>query len=187
MCATERARRRIVAGSARATPDPQAAKYVAALLRARWIVAQDAPLFQLEPEAAIGELQALPELRPLRLFKNSRAKLLNWCLQDADAAAVQATTAPKVVLQSVPTCLLTQVEGATWKQLPSLPAGVACIRPVQQAALEMPPVACDYAGTAYSFMGATLPACTLHFGVLGQALARRTAQCLHVSVSREAR
>ncbi|CAJ1345977.1 unnamed protein product, partial [Effrenium voratum] len=34
--------------------------------------------------------QTLPELRPLRLFKHSRALLLNWCLQDADAAAMQA-------------------------------------------------------------------------------------------------
>ena len=86
LCAAERERRRIVAGSARETPDPQAAKflegpfvhgfnaakYVAALLRARWVaherqhvllwvVAQDTPLFQLEPEAAIGELQARKE------------------------------------------------------------------------------------------------------------------------------
>ncbi|CAJ1360052.1 unnamed protein product, partial [Effrenium voratum] len=253
VCATERERRRIVAGSARETPDPQAAKflegpfvhgfnaakYVAALLRARWVaherqhvllwvVAQDTPLFQLEPEAAIGELQArkenwlqrhdqatggimgllpllpsmpvrvtqtLPELRPLRLFKNSRAKLLNWCLQDADAAAVQATTATEVVLQSMPTCLLIQVEGATWKQLPSLPAGVACIRPVQQhwkvAATGSAtvlrrgfPVACDYAGTAHSFMGATLPACTLDLGFWDSTPSRDAQLSAYMCLSR---
>ena len=253
VCATERERRRIVAGSARETPDPQAAKflegpfvhgfnaakYVAALLRARWVaheqqhvllwvVAQDTPLFQLEPEAAIGELQArkenwlqrhdqatggimgllpllpgmpvrvtqtLPELRPLRLFKNSRAKLLNWCLQDADAAAVQATTAAEVVLQSMPTCLLIQVEGATWKQLPSLPAGVACIRPVQQhwkvAATGSAtvlrrgfPVACDYAGTAHFFMGATLPACTLDLGFWDSTPSRDAQLSAYMCLSR---
>ena len=253
VCATERERRRIVAGSARETPDPQAAKflegpfvhgfnaakYVAALLRARWVaherqhvllwvVAQDTPLFQLEPEAAIGELQArkenwlqrhdqatggimgllpllpgmpvrvtqtLPELRPLRLFKNSRAKLLNWCLQDADAAAVQATTATEVVLQSMPTCLLIQVKGATWKQLPSLPAGVACIRPVQQhwkvAATGSAtvlrrgfPVACDYAGAAHSFMGATLPACTLDLGFWDSTPSRDAQLSAYMCLSR---
>ena len=196
-----------------------AAKYVAALLRARyvpakqkhmllWVVAQDMPLFQVDPEEEAGNLEArkenwlqrhdqatggvmgllpllpnmpvritqtLAELKPLRLFKNSRGKLLNWCLQDADAEAVRASTAAGFVLQGMPRCLFIQVEGATWTQQPGLPAGVACIRPVQQqwqlaadskaSVLRRGfPVACDYAGAAHSFMGATLSACTLDLG-----------------------
>ena len=155
VCATERARRCVVADSRPGAPDPRqakflegpfvhgynAAKYVAALLRARyvateqkhmllWVVAQDMPLFRVDPDEDAGHLEArkenwlqrhdqatggimgllpllpnmpvritqtLPELKPLRLFKNSRGKLVNWCLQDADAEAVRTSTSADFV------------------------------------------------------------------------------------------
>ena len=253
VCATERARRCVVAESSPSAPDPRqakflegpfvhgynAAKYVAALLRARyvaakqkhmllWVVAQDMPLFQVDPEEEAGNLEArkenwlqrhdqatggimgllpllpnmpvritqtLPELKPLRLFKNSRGKLLNWCLQDADAEAVRASTAADFVLQGMPKCLFIQVEGATWTQQPGLPAGVACIRPVQQqwqlaadskaSVLRRGfPVACDYAGTAHSFMGATLSACTLDLGFWDSAPSRDAQLSAYMCLSR---
>ena len=233
LCATERRRRCIVAGAAEFGPDPKAtkflqapfvhglnaAKYVAALLRARWVaaeqqhlllwaVAQDTPLFHADPESAEHELrvrkenwlqrhdqatagimgllpllpnmpvritQTLPELKPLGLFKNTRGHLWNGSLQPEDIPAVEACTDPELVLQHLPACLFIAVPGATWQQHSTLPPGVACIRPsVQHWKLESHgaasiarkgfPIACDYAGTAHSFMGATLPACSLDLG-----------------------
>ena len=191
-------------------------------------VAQDMPLFQVDPEEEAGNLEArkenwlqrhdqatggimgllpllpnmpvritqtLPELKPLRLFKNSRGKLVNWCLQDADAEAVRTSTSADFVLQGMPKCLFIQVEGATWTQQPGLPAGVACIRPVQQqwqlaadskaSVLRRGfPVACDYAGTAHSFMGATLSACTLDLGFWDSAPSRDAQLSAYMCLSR---
>ena len=111
--------------------------------------------------------RTLPELRPLRLFKNSRAKLLNWCLQGDYRTRSRVSKHADMSLDTSRRCYL--------EQLPSLPAGVACVRPVQQhwkvAATGSAtvlrrgfPVPCDYAGAARSFMGSTLPACALHLG-----------------------
>ena len=83
VCATERARRCVVADSRPGAPDPRqakflegpfvhgynAAKYVAALLRARYVateqkhmlVAQDMPLFQVDPDEDAGHLEARKE------------------------------------------------------------------------------------------------------------------------------
>ena len=152
-------------------------------------------LLPLLPNMPVCITQTLPELKPLRLFKNSRGKLLTWCLQDADAEAARASTAADFVLQGMPRCLFIQVEGATWTQQPGRPAGVACIRPVQQqwqlaadskaSVLRRGfPVACDYAGTAHSFMGATLSACTLDLGFWDSAPSRDAQLSAYMCLSR---
>ena len=75
----------------------------------------------------------------------------------------------------MPEALFVEIPGATWQQHPSLPQGVARLKPVVQhftletggkasVARKGFPVACDFSGTAHSFMGATLPACTLDLG-----------------------
>eukprot|EP00435_Cladocopium_sp_Y103_P005810 s724_g1.t2 len=111
-----------------------AAKYIAANLRARqvattrrerllWIVAQDTPLFHIEPAelparrenwlqrhdqatgGVVGLLpllqnmpvritQTLPELKAFGLFKNTRGTLWNWTLHELDAEAVSHLLRP---------------------------------------------------------------------------------------------
>ena len=243
-CRTERHRRCIVAEASPFGPNPKAtkfleapfvhglnaAKYIAALLRARWVateqhhlllwaVAQDTPLFHTDPDTDQHELRArkenwlqrhdqstggvmgllpllpnmpvritqtLPELKPFGLFKNTRGRMFNWTLHADDVAAIQQCTTQDLVLQHLPTCIFVEIPGATWQHRPNLPPGVACIRPlVQHWKLETHgtatvarkgfPIACDYAGTAHSFMGATLPACSLDLG-FWDTTANRDAQ-----------
>ena len=233
LCQTERARRCVVAGCSAFSPDPHhekfleapfvhglnAAKYVAALLRAKWVaneqkkvllwaVAQDRPLFSMEPGVAAHELQlrkegwlqrhdqstggiigllpmlpgmpvritqTLPDLKPFSLFKNTRGQLWGWALDPVDLVEVHACKTAEHVLKKLPVCLFVKIANATWQHKPGLPQGVACLRPMTQhwklenqsnatVARRGFPLACDYAGTAHSFMGATLSACSLDLG-----------------------
>ena len=130
------------------------------------------PLLQNMP---IRVTQTLPDLKAFGLFKNTRGTLWNWTLHEADQETVGAVAGQDIVLQRLPRALYVKVEGATWQQHPDLPVGVARIEPVTQTwTLEANgkatvsrrgfPIASDYAGTAHSFMGATLGACTLDLG-----------------------
>ena len=253
VCAAERRRRCIVAGASDFGPNPKdpkflqapfvhgfnAAKYVAALLRARWVateqqhlllwvVAQDTPLFQTDPDTEAQELQhrkeqwlqrhdqatagimgllpllpgmpvritqTLPELKPLSLFKNTRGQLFGWSLAEEDIAAIPACQHPELVLQKMPACLFASIPGATWQHRPGLPPEVACIRPVVQhwkleahgtatVARRGFPLACDYAGTAHSFMGATLPACSLDLGFWDTTANRDSQLSAYMCLSR---
>ena len=253
VCAAERRRRCIVAGASDLGPNPKnpkflqapfvhglnAAKYVAALLRARWVaaeqqhlllwvVAQDTPLFHTDPDTEAQELQhrkeqwlqrhdqatagimgllpllpgmpiritqTLPELKPLGLFKNTRGHLFGWSLADEDIAAIPACQQPELVLQKMPACLFVAIPGATWQHRPGLPPGVACIRPVVQhwkleahgtatVARRGFPLACDYAGTAHSFMGATLAACSLDLGFWDTVANRDSQLSAYMCLSR---
>ena len=253
ICAAERRRRCIVAGASDMGPDPKepkflqapfvhglnAAKYVAALLRARWVaaeqqhlllwvVAQDTPLFHTDPDTEAHELQhrkeqwlqrhdqatggimgllpllpgmpiritqTLPELKPWGLFKNTRGQLFGWSLAEEDIAAIPTCQQPELVLQKMPACLFVSIPGATWQHRPGLPPGVACIRPVVQhwkleahgtatVARRGFPLACDYAGTAHSFMGATLAACSLDLGFWDTAANRDFQLSAYMCLSR---
>ena len=252
-CAAERRRRCIVAGASDLGPNPKdpkflqapfvhglnAAKYVAALLRARWVaaeqqhlllwvVAQDTPLFHTDPDTEAQELQhrkeqwlqrhdqatagimgllpllpgmpvritqTLPDLKPWGLFKNTRGQLFGWSLAEEDIAAIPACQQPELVLQKMPACLFVRIPGATWQHRPGLPPGVACIRPVVQhwkleahgtatVARRGFPLACDYAGTAHSFMGATLTACSLDLGFWDTAANRDSQLSAYMCLSR---
>ncbi|CAK9022430.1 unnamed protein product [Durusdinium trenchii] len=119
--------------------------------------------------------QTLPELKPFGLFKNTRGTLWNWTLHEADAAAASQNDADNIVLQKMPLALYVHVPGQTWQQHAQLPPGVARLEAVTQTwSLETNgkatvsrrgfPLACDFAGTAHSFMGSTLEACTLDLG-----------------------
>ena len=87
------------------------------------------------------------------------------------------------------------IPGATWQHRPGLPPGVACIRPVVQhwkleahgtatVARRGFPLACDYAGTAHSFMGATLAACSLDLGFWDTAANRDAQLSAYMCLSR---
>ena len=253
VCSAERRRRCVVAESSDFGPNPKdpkflhapfihglnAAKYVAALLRARWVaaeqnqlllwaVAQDTPLFHTDPDTDAHELrrrkenwlqrhdqstggimgllpllpnmpvritQTLPELKPFGLFKNTRGQLYNWTLHPEDVAAIQTCSDSDWVLRHLPTCIFVAIPGATWQHRPGLPAGVACIRPgVQHWQLEAHgqatvarkgfPIACDYAGTAHSFMGATLAACSLDLGFWDSSASRDSQLSAYMCLSR---
>ncbi|CAL1152363.1 unnamed protein product [Cladocopium goreaui] len=119
--------------------------------------------------------QTLSDLKAFGLFKNTRGILWNWTLHDVDKDAVETAEGRDIVLQRLPLALYVRVAGANWQQHPDLPVGVARIEPVTQTwTLETNgkttvsrrgfPIASDYAGTAHSFMGATLGACTLDLG-----------------------
>ena len=132
-------------------------------------------LMPLMQDMPIRITQTLPDLKQYGLFKNTRGKIFNWTLADSDQEAVRSCTCGDLVLQHMPTCLFVRIEKATWQQHPNLPPGVAVIRPTTQhwkleqhgtatVARRGFPIACDYAGTAHSFMGATLSACSLDLG-----------------------
>lgn len=215
-----------------------AAKYVAANLRARWaaaikqqtllwVIAEDTPLFQLDTDnideyharrenwlqrhdQSTGGLvglfpllqdmpiritQTLPELKPFGLFKNTRGRLVSWTLNPIDQARVNEDLGPNVVLAALPQALYVKIPGATWKQHATLPPGIACIRPtVQHWQLEAKgratiarrgfPIASDFSGTAHSFMGATLQACTLDLGVWDATPSREAQLSGYMCISR---
>ncbi|CAK9045091.1 unnamed protein product, partial [Durusdinium trenchii] len=130
-------------------------------------------ILPLLPNMPIRITQTLPELKPFGLFKNTRGTLYSWTLHELDIARLSRTTpGAELVLEKLPLALYVQIPGSTWQLHPALPPGVACIKPtVQQWTLQPGgratiarrgfPVASDYSGTAHSFMGATLEACTL--------------------------
>ena len=212
-----------------------AAKYIAANLRARqvattrrekllWIVAQDTPLFHIEPTelptrrenwlqrhdqstgGVVGLLpllqnmpvritQTLPELKAFGLFKNTRGTLWSWTLHEADADAASQNDADNIVLQKMPLALYVHVPGQTWQQHTQLPPGVARLEAVTQTwSLETNgkatvsrrgfPLACDFAGTAHSFMGSTLEACTLDLGHWDSTASREAQLSGYMCLSR---
>ena len=150
------------------------------------------PLLQNMP---IRVTQTLPDLKAFGLFKNTRGTLWNWTLHEADQETVGAVADQDIVLQRLPRALYVKVEGATWQQHPDLPVGVARIEPVTQTwTLETNgkatvsrrgfPIASDYAGTAHSFMGATLGACTLDLGTWDATTSREAQLSGYMCLSR---
>ena len=150
------------------------------------------PLLQNMP---IRVTQTLSDLKAFGLFKNTRGILWNWTLHDADQEAVGAAAGQDIVLQRLPRALYVKVEGAKWQQHPDLPVGVARIEPVTQTwTLETNgnatvsrrgfPIASDYAGTAHSFMGATLGACTLDLGTWDATTSREAQLSGYMCLSR---
>ena len=55
--------------------------------------------------------QTLPELKPLRLFKNTRGTLVTWTLSAADQERVNADLGPNVVLEALPETLYVKISG----------------------------------------------------------------------------
>ena len=89
-------------------------------------------LFPLLPGMPVRITQTLPELRPYHLFKNTRGRLWDWCLAEQDRAPVATASQAEVVVQAMPKAVFVQVLGATWQHHPSLPPGVAQIKPTVQ-------------------------------------------------------
>ena len=152
-------------------------------------------LLPLIPDMPIRVTQTLPELRPYGLYKNTRGKLIDWTLSEQDTARIPGVQAPDIILEAMPKVLYIKIANATWQQHPSLPPGVACIRPiVQHWQLETAgkatvarrgfPIASDLAGTAHSFMGATLEACTLDLGVWDAGTSRDAQLSGYMCMSR---
>ena len=150
------------------------------------------PLLQNMP---IRVTQTLPDLKAFGLFKNTRGTLWNWTLHEADQETVGAVAGQDIVVQRLPRALYVKVEGATWQQHPDLPVGIARIEPVTQTwTLEANgkatvsrrgfPIASDYAGTAHSFMGATLGACTLDLGTWDATTSREAQLSGYMCLSR---
>ena len=150
------------------------------------------PLLQNMP---IRVTQTLSDLKAFGLFKNTRGTLWNWTLHEADQEAVGAVADQDIVLQRLPRALYVKVDGAKWQQHPDLPVGVARIDPVTQTwTLETNgkatvsrrgfPIASDYAGTAHSFMGATLGACTLDLGTWDATTSREAQLSGYMCLSR---
>ena len=149
--------------------------------RASWLQRHDqstgglSGLLPLLPHMPVRLTHTVPALRKFNLFKNSRGTLYSWTLDPEDMKRIEHTTEPECVLRKLPQALYVQIADATWQQHPSMPPGVVCIYPMVQAwSLESKgratvsrrafPLACDLAGTAHSFMGATLSACTVDLG-----------------------
>ena len=152
-------------------------------------------LLLLLPNMPVRIAQTLPELKPIGLFKNTRGQLYNWTLHPEDVAAVQTCTDSEWALHHLPTCIFVAVPGATWQHRPGLPAGAACIRPgVQHWQLEAHghatvarkgfPMACDHAGTAHLFMGATLDACSSDLGFWDSSAPRDSQLSAYMCLSR---
>ena len=149
-------------------------------------------ILPLLPNMPIRITQTLPELKPFGLFKNTRGTLYSWTLHELDIARLSRTTpGAELVLEKLPLALYVQIPGSTWQLHPALPPGVACIKPtVQQWTLQPGgratiarrgfPVASDYFGTAHSFMGATLEACTLGFWDTAPSRDAQLTQRIHV-------
>ena len=117
----------------------------------------------------VRSTQTLPELKAFGLFKNTRGTLWSWTLHEVDADAASQNDADNIVLQKMPVALYVHVPGQVWQQHAQLPPGVARLDAVTQtwslqtngkAAVSRRgfPLACDFAGTAHSFMGSTLEA-----------------------------
>ena len=139
--------------------------------------------------------QTLPELKPFGLFKNTRGILWNWTLHPTDRQGIAQAQTSDVVLQYLPLALYVKIADASWTQHSELPPGVACIRPVvQQWQLEAHgkatiarkgfPLACDFSGTAHSFMGATLTACALDLGMWDTTPSREAQLSGYMCLSR---
>ena len=139
--------------------------------------------------------QTLSDLKAFGLFKNTRGILWNWTLHDVDKDAVETAEGRDIVLQRLPLALYVRVAGANWQQHPDLPVGVVRIEPVTQTwTLETNgkatvsrrgfPIASDYAGTAHSFMGATLGACTLDLGTWDATTSREAQLSGYMCLSR---
>ena len=153
-------------------------------------------ILPLLPNMPIRITQTLPELKPFGLFKNTRGTLYSWTLHELDIARLSRTTpGAELVLEKLPLALYVQIPGSTWQLHPALPPGVACIKPtVQQWTLQPGgratiarrgfPVASDYSGTAHSFMGATLEACTLDLGFWDTAPSRDAQLSAYMCLSR---
>ena len=118
-------------------------------------------ILPLLPNMPIRITQTLPELKPFGLFKNTRGTLYSWTLHELDIERLSRTPGAELVLEKLPLALYVQIPGATWQLHPTLPPGVACIKPtVQQWTLQPGgratiarrgfPVASDYSGTAHS-------------------------------------
>ena len=153
-------------------------------------------ILPLLPNMPIRITQTLPELKPFGLFKNTRGTLYSWTLHELDIARLSRTTpGAELVLEKLPLALYVQIPDSTWQLHPALPPGVACIKPtVQQWTLQPGgratiarrgfPVASDYSGTAHSFMGATLEACTLDLGFWDTAPSRDAQLSAYMCLSR---
>ena len=129
-------------------------------------------LLPLLPGMPVRVTQTLPELRRFKIYKNTRATLLGWSLDEHDLERIRDSTGMELVLEKMPACLFLKIEGATWQEELDAEVGVIRVRPILQHWKVDPqglatiarrgfPIACDYAGTAHSFMGSTLKACTL--------------------------
>ena len=133
-------------------------------------------LLPLTKRMPVRVTQTLPSLKKYNVYKNTRGRLCGWCVTSEDEARIENMDAMELVLTSLPVCLYVQIEGATWTQNSKQGAGVIKIKPIQQhwkvvvggkatVCCRGFPVACDLAGTAHSFQGSTLEACTIDLGL----------------------
>ena len=118
-------------------------------------------------------------LKPARVFKNSRGILEGWTLTPEDAAAVSECVASELVLRCLPLCIYVRVPGSSYEGneqrkpqiVPFQPQAVTWSLDVAgnvKIARRGFALATDLAGTAHSFMGATLASAIVDLGSLWQ-------------------
>ena len=128
--------------------------------------------------------QTLPELKPFGLFKNTRGTLYSWTLHELDIERLSRTPGAELVLEKLPLALYVQIPGATWQLHPTLPPGVACIKPTVQQWTLQPGGSCDrrpqrvssgirlFRHSTFVYGGDARSACTLDLGFWDTAPSR---------------
>lgn len=107
-----------------------------------------------------------------RLFPNNKGKLHGWQLDDVDQERLRNNTSDEMVLQFLPQKLYIEMPNATWIVHEEFGPGIIAIKPeIEEWALDRARkvrvkrrgfcMAPDLAGTAHSFVGATLKAALL--------------------------
>ena len=101
-----------------------------------------------------------------RIFKFSRGRIWGWELQPLDAAIVEGSKHPELVLQRLPKITYVEVTDAAFDQQDGVPAGVYPVKPrnvywsrdkagnakVRRTGFVLVP---SFSGTAHSYTGAT--------------------------------
>ncbi|CAE7344756.1 TTC28 [Symbiodinium sp. CCMP2592] len=113
------------------------------------------------------------------VYKNTRGQMRGWTLSPRDAERVTSCTDAEMVLLDLPEAIFVAIPGAKWCVDQRLGVGVLPLRarnvnwnldasgavPVIRRGFTL---AVDLAGTAHSFMGATLPAAVMDLGSMWQ-------------------
>ena len=123
-------------------------------------------LFPLVPELPVQFTNTYA--REDHIFKFTRGCIWGWELQPLDAAIVEGSSDPELILNRLPKIIYVEVKDAVFEQQAGVPAGVYPVKPrnvfwsrdkagnakVRRTGFLLVP---SFSGTAHSYTGATLP------------------------------
>ena len=138
--------------------------------------------------------QARPEWKKWNVRKNTRGALVGWKLEPTDVERARNMQSGELILQKLPVYVVVKIQAATWIKYKRWGPGCLKISPVRvvwsptNSAMSVVryglPLASDFCGTAHSFQGSTLAACTVHLGSLEDIPSQADQLAGYMTISR---